>query len=394
MHALSLLLAPVLVSAAVVSSRHWRDDSRAAYFLDNNPAGSSVISLKIAEDGTLSYPVRISTGGKGLLALTAGMNGAPAAAGGADTLFTQDSVVVDGDYLFTVNAGSNTISMFSIDKADPSHPTLINTASTLGEFPSSVAYSSKLKTACVINGGAVAGVSCFSVDHSKGLKPQGGLRSIAIGQTTPPVGPPGTVSDIVFNPSETALFVSIKGAPPTPGSIYVYPVIDGYVSTTPVVSKPATLLVDFSLNFLGSDNKAVITDPAYGASLVDISSKFYVTVSKQIVVAGEKAICWAAYSDRFNSIVLLDGGSSNVTLVDPKSGDITGVAVLDTAGKGALDAKLDRTFMYILRGAPFVTVLSDMGLTHGKTPTELQSFDLSSLGNRAGFQGMAIYPAN
>jgi hypothetical protein len=49
-------------------------------------------------------------------------------------------------YLFTVNAGSNTISFFSIDKNDPSHPKLINTAPTLGEFPSSVAYSSKLNT--------------------------------------------------------------------------------------------------------------------------------------------------------------------------------------------------------------------------------------------------------
>jgi hypothetical protein len=79
MHGLIFLLAPVLVSAAVISSR---DDSRAVYFLDNNPAGASIISLKIAEDGTLSDPVRTSTGGKGLLALTAGMNGAPAAAGG------------------------------------------------------------------------------------------------------------------------------------------------------------------------------------------------------------------------------------------------------------------------------------------------------------------------
>jgi hypothetical protein len=83
MHGLSFLFAPVFVSAAVISSRDSRDDSRAAYFLDNNPAGASIISLKIAEDGTLSYPVRTSTGGKGLLALTAGMNGAPAAAGGA-----------------------------------------------------------------------------------------------------------------------------------------------------------------------------------------------------------------------------------------------------------------------------------------------------------------------
>jgi hypothetical protein len=211
--------------------------------------------------------------------------------------------------------------------------------------------------ACVINGGAVAGVTCFSTDHAKGLTPEGGVRSIAIGQTTPPVGPPGTASDIVFNPSETALFMSIKGAPSTPGTIYVYPVVDGYVSMTPVVSKPATLLVDFSLNFLGADSKAVITDPAYGASLVDISSTYHVTVSKQIVVAGENAICPATYSDRFNSIALLDGGSSNVTLIDPRSGAITGVAVLDAAGRGALDAKLDRNFMYILRGAPFVAVL-------------------------------------
>jgi hypothetical protein len=94
MHALSLLLAPVLVSAAVINSR---ESSRAAYFLDNNPAGASIISLKIAEDGTLSDPVRTSTGGKGLFGLTAGANGAPAAAGGADTLFTQDSVVVSND---------------------------------------------------------------------------------------------------------------------------------------------------------------------------------------------------------------------------------------------------------------------------------------------------------
>jgi hypothetical protein len=248
-------------------------------------------------------------------------------------------------------------------------------------------------TACVINGGAVAGVTCFSVDHAKGLSPQGGLRPIALGQTTPPVGPPGTVSDIVFNPSETALFVSIKGAPPTPGSIYVYPVVYGQVSTTPVISSPATLLVDFSFNFLGSDSKAVVTDPAYGASFVDISSTYTVTVSKKIVVAGQAAICWATFSERFNSVALIDGGGPTVTLVDPSSGDITGVVNLDAAGSGALDSKLDRTYMYILRGAPMVSVLSEMGLTHGKLPTEIQSLDLSALGSRQGFQGMAIYPS-
>ena len=80
MHALSLLLAPVLVSAAAIRNK---DSYRAAYFLDNNPAGASIISLKIADDGTVSSPVRTSTGGTGLMALTAGMNGAPAAVGAA-----------------------------------------------------------------------------------------------------------------------------------------------------------------------------------------------------------------------------------------------------------------------------------------------------------------------
>ena len=80
MHALSFLLAPVLVSAAAISVR---DGSRAAYFLDNNPAGASIVSLKIADDGTLSGPVRTSTGGTGLFGLTAGTNGAPPAVGGA-----------------------------------------------------------------------------------------------------------------------------------------------------------------------------------------------------------------------------------------------------------------------------------------------------------------------
>lgn len=79
-----------------------------------------------------------------------------------DTLFSQDSVVLEHNvslvahssdtsanrrqYLFTVNTGSNTISMFFVDKEDPQHPKLLNTAPTLGDFPVSVAYSSKHKT--------------------------------------------------------------------------------------------------------------------------------------------------------------------------------------------------------------------------------------------------------
>lgn len=93
MQILACLLIPQLVSAVAIGARD--DRSRAAYFLDNNPAGSSIISLKISpDDGTLSNPIRTPTGGKGLFGLTASSTGGTPAAGGADTLFTQDSVIV------------------------------------------------------------------------------------------------------------------------------------------------------------------------------------------------------------------------------------------------------------------------------------------------------------
>jgi hypothetical protein len=45
-------------------------------------------------------------------------------------------------YLFTVNPGTHTVSMFTIDPYHPTRLTLIGTpADTLGEFPISVAYS-------------------------------------------------------------------------------------------------------------------------------------------------------------------------------------------------------------------------------------------------------------
>lgn len=395
MHFPTYLLVPQLVSALVINQRD--SQNRAAYFLDDNPNGSSIVSLKINPlDGTLSDPIRTYTGGEGLQGLfMSATPGVPATPGAADPLFSQDAVLVSQDYLFTVNTGSNTVSMFFIDKNAPWSPRLINTASSVGEFPMSIAYSPKLKTTCVLNGGAKAGVACFSTDHAKGLTPLGSFLPIALGQTTPPVGPPGTTSDIVFNPSETALFVTIKGDPPSPGFIYVYPVTSsGTISSAPKISNPSELVVDFSISFLGSDSRAVITDASYGAAIVDVADDWSVTVEKKIVVAGQGASCWGAYSQRFNTVFIMDAGHSNITLVDPESGDIKGFAVQNAAGMGSFDTAQDQTYLYTLKGSPSISVSDLSGLTHGAAPKEIQSLDLSALGERATWTGMAIYPSS
>jgi hypothetical protein len=249
--------------------------------------------------------------------------------------------------------------------------------------------------ACAINGGSVAGITCFSVSPEKGLKALGGLRPISIKQTTPPVGPPSTVSDIVFNPSQTALIATVKGDGTGAGYIYAYPVSwDGSISTKPVISRPSELALEFSISFLGHDSSAVITDPSFGAAIVSVSDKLEFTVTHKTPIAGEAAICWSTYAPQFDTIFILDGGVSNITLMDPRSGAIQGVVAgaADTAAN--LDAQLYGDKLYVLNGAPYVSVVDAEPLKQkGGVAKEVQNFDLSSLGSRQGFQGLAIYPS-
>ena len=235
--------------------------------------------------------------------------------------------------------------MFRVSPAAPLHPKLVGKpCATMGEFPMSVAYSPKLKTACVVNGGAKAGVSCFHADHAKGLTPLGGLRPFPQGlqQTTPPTGPPLTTSDIAFNPSSTAMFVTIKGdamaTPPTQGYVYAWSVKAGAISIKPVISRPPRLLMDFSIDFLGSDNRALITDPAFGASIVSIAyPSLKITEIKHIVIPNQGAACWGAYAPRFNSAYIIDAANPNITVIDPISGNIKGAIQYGAEAMGGFD---------------------------------------------------------
>jgi hypothetical protein len=186
----------------------------------------------------------------------------------------------------------------------------------------------------------------------------------------------------------------VKGDGMNPGYIYAYPVKhDGSISTVPIVSRPAELLLDFSVSFI-DDSKAVISDPAYGAALVDVSWDFKFTVQRKIVIPNEGASCWSVYAPRFNTVYVIDAGTPNITLVDPHFGVTTGTVVMDAANKGGFDSQIDREYLYVLRGTPMVSVLYNNGLNHGVLPREVQSFDLSAYGSRTGFQGMAIYPSS
>jgi hypothetical protein len=179
-----------------------------------------------------------------------------------------------------------------------------------------------------------------------------------------------------------------------PGSIYAYSISrDGNISTSPIISHPKDLLLDFSISFLGSDNSAIITDPSYGASIVEVDSKYGVSVREKVVVPGEAAICWSVYSHRFGMAFVFDGGKTGITMIDAGSGTIRGTIQGAAETKGNLDAQTYGHYMYVLNGAAFVSVVDYSGLAWGGMAKEVQNFDLSALGSRQGFQGMAVYPS-
>lgn len=179
------------------------------------------------------------------------------------------------------------------------------------------------------------------------------------------------------------------------GHNYVFPVVDGKVSSTPVISQISSMHVNFGFSFL-SDSKAVITDASSGYSLVTITPTYEVTLDTGVVIADQKAICWSAYSSRFNTIFISDGGNSNLTLADPVTGAVKGLLYQDVAGMGSLDVALDRNFVYVLKGTSTIAVSDLTGLNNKKTTdiglaAQVQHFTLP--GTRSGYAGLAVYPS-
>lgn len=139
----------------------------------------------------------------------------------------------------------------------------------------------------------------------------------------------------------------------------------------------------------------MISDAATGASLVTLNDDFSVTVDKKIVVAGQAAICWSAYSARFNTVFLMDAGKPDITVVDPTTGDIKGAIALDAANQGSFDTAIDRGYLYALRGGSAVSVVKLDGLKgDAGAPVLVQSADLSGVGKRQGWTGLAVYPSS
>ena len=103
---LSLALLSLISAAPAVKRWDPKYYAGALYNANQGQDMNEILVSAIKSDGTLEYACSYPTGGKG-----GGQRG-------VDPLHAQDSVLVWGEYLFAVNALSNSISMFQIDKTE------------------------------------------------------------------------------------------------------------------------------------------------------------------------------------------------------------------------------------------------------------------------------------
>jgi 6-phosphogluconolactonase (cycloisomerase 2 family) len=297
-------------------------------------SGNQILSYLRGADGTISFAGKYATGGLGGVA-----SGAT-----ADPLASQDGLLLtsNGQVLVATNAGSNTLSVFSVQGTTLQ---LEQRISSFGQFP--VSLSAHGKYVAVLNSGGAGSVTEYSLDGVKLHPVTGQIRSLGLSNTNPPVFTAGP-GEIAYSPDGTRLVISDKHSN---DSFSVFSVsTKGVLGTSPVVTAaanavPFSFVFDAHGNIVDTEasNSSVNT---YGfnndGSLAAIGS----------AADGQKALCWisSARGFYFGS----NAGSANVSsfTVSP-SGVVTLVnASAASTHTGTTDSvsSADGHFLYVESG--------------------------------------------
>ncbi|KAK7059161.1 hypothetical protein VNI00_001788 [Paramarasmius palmivorus] len=365
----------------------------AAYFITNGMDGNYVVSADIDVEGKLSIRKATATGGVRSHGITA--NGPT----GVDPLFSQGAVVVHQatNLLATVNAGSNTVSLFSIDPASPSTLKPVGTPiPSGGEFPASVAFNKAGDVLCVLNGGAKNGVGCFKVDGANGLSVvENGIRSLNLNQTTPGNGTSGgTVSQILFSEDDKQVIAAVKGTPDFAGFLALWDIdCEGKLSeefqsieTSEDGTRP------FSVSLIPEKNAVLSADPTIGYQVFDLGSK----QATPFNVTGQAAICWSSYSSTTGNFYLTDAGMSivnEVSVDDSLQGTLVKQYQLP-ANSSTLDNAVasinGNDYLYVLSAAATAVDVLSLGSEAAQAST-VQRLDIAGPGSAAGLKIDAFY---
>ncbi|KAJ4556003.1 hypothetical protein HRR78_001661 [Exophiala dermatitidis] len=371
-----------------------------AVYLLTNEANNAVVALPVGADGTLSLGKVTGTGGAGANSID-GTSNQPAA---PDALIGQSALTVAGNHLFAVNAGSNTLTMLSIDPQNPTQLAMVGQPVNLpGEFPNTVAASIRHRLVCVGTTGAANGVSSSRFSRN-GLVGMDNLRSFGLKQSTPPVGPTNSVSQLFFSQDESKLFATVKGDPATgnTGFFSAFSVIghgrhqSASVSAQDVRSSPNGTAVLFGSANIPGTSSVFATDASFGAAILAVDPKSgQASLAAKQAIDGQKATCWATISPATSSAFVTDVGVNRLLEMSLEDASILFITDLSANGDpGLIDLKAAGNFVYALSPGNGTTPasVSVLDVSGGQGSAKLfQHFALQGLGAGKNSQGMAVF---
>ena len=320
MKALSRTLATTAAALAVTGTLGAIASAAAAdqpaghvvFVQNDDPSGNAVIAYDRAADGTLTQAGIYPTGGLGGV-----LNGSV-----VDHLASQGGLALDAAHqlLFAVNAGSDTISVFTV------HGSGLRLAQTLpagGSFPASVAVSGNL--AYVLdarNGGAVSG---FRIDHQHVQPINGSTRALGLdAQATPEFT--HTPGQVTFTPDGAHLVVTTKANGNDVDVFGVRP--DGRLGAPTVNALPGT--VPFAATFDAAGHLVLAEAGTNAVATFSVDSAGSLT-QLDYVATGQAATCWIIGANDY--FYVSNAGSGSLSELSASSG-----GALSSLGQAATDA--------------------------------------------------------
>ena len=246
---------------------------RGAVFVQTNDInGNAIVAYARSDDGQLTLVGRYPTAGLG-----GNEPGAP-----TDALSSQGSLTYDRHHhlLYAVNAGSDSVSVFAVRGT---HLSLLQVVGSGGQFPSSVAVHHDL--VYVMNAGGEGSVSGFRVDRDRLTLIAGSLRSLGLGNATPPffVSSPAQIG---ITDDGSHLLVAAKGN----GYVAVYALgSDGRPSTSAVTTQTGPVPFGFVFDRRG---RLVLTDASGSANTYRVAASGTLTPTGTAAPNGQRATCW------------------------------------------------------------------------------------------------------
>jgi 6-phosphogluconolactonase (cycloisomerase 2 family) len=299
----------------------------------DNTAGNQVVAYDRADNGILTLANTYNTGGLGGI-----LNGSA-----VDHLASQGSLTYDqrNDLLYAVNAGSDTVSVFSV-RGD--QLTLRQVVNSGGTFPVSVAVHGDL--VYVLNAEGTGSLQGYFAAFGHLFPIPGSNRSLGLTPVTNGNQFTNTPGQVAFSPDGSQLIVTTKA---NGNDIDVFRVgFLGLLSSSPVVnSEPGT--VPFAVTFDPAGHLVVADAGSNALSTFTLNGDGTVTLIDSVGTS-QPATCWVAQAQGF-FYASNAGGPSLSGFQDSANGELT-LLGKTTTDSGTVDASASANgqFLYVQTG--------------------------------------------